>query len=95
MKNLIVILFVAFALCGCKKTEIQQKPVGTLITIDVIPTSFNDQAKSRVETTEGVFVIVGITSGIKGEPVSLISKTNCSSFYLCIGDNKKGHRVRF
>ncbi len=86
----IVAIVCSFVLLfGCSKKEpVTYIDVGTLITIDSIPTSFNEAVKCRVETTEGIYIIWG---NISGEKDSLVKKS--SDGYLFIGDNRYGKRI--
>ena len=78
-------------ICGCRNRHphpVTYIDVGTLVSIDVVPTSFNEHVKCRVETTKGVYIIRRIVSGEKGV---LVRKS--SNGYLYIGDNPRGSRI--
>jgi len=93
IRNTMLGLLVLFFLTGCEPTKVEYRPVGELVSIRVIPTSFNEPIKSMVLTTKGFFVVKGHISGLKGEDVVLQSKTNWASAYLFIGDRQKNNRV--
>ena len=79
MKPIVIfaLIFVSIV-SGCDKKTTIWKSVGTFVSCDVIPTSFNECIKSRIETTEGVFIIKGIMSGRKGEVVYISNKGTLS-----------------
>lgn len=83
---LVVILIIIMS-SGCNKKSTTWESVGTFISCDVIPTSFNEAIKSRVETTEGVFIIKGVMSGRKGEIVYISNKGILSMA------GKSGHKI--
>lgn len=95
MKTIVILAVVLLVACGsvliygCKnRPSITYTDVGTLVSIDVVPTSFNEHVKCRVETTKGVYIIRRIVSGEKG---ALVRKS--SDGYLYIGDNSRGSRI--
>jgi len=95
MKTIMILAVVLLVVCGsvliygCRdKSPVTYMDVGTLVSIDVVPTSFNEHIKCRVETTKGVYIIRGIVSGEKGV---LFRKS--SNGYLYIGDNPRGSRI--
>jgi hypothetical protein len=87
-----ILLLLLILLIGCQPTKTEIKEVGTLISITVVPTSFNESIKSTVITTKGNFTVYGNLSGLLGEQVRLVSKTKGSSWYLVIGE-RSGHKV--
>ena len=91
----IVNLFLISIICltlGCSPKIIDKKEVGNLVSIDVVPTSFNEMAKSRIETTEAFYMVIGTPTGRKGEKVYHI-RTNQGD-YLKIGPEGNWHRIR-
>jgi len=86
---LIVIICSFIFLFGCSEKESPTYVnVGTLISIDVIPTSFNESIKCKIETTKGIYIIWGTISGEKG---ALVRKS--SDGYLFIENNHRGNRI--
>lgn len=94
MKNIVIfssiILMVGMLVSSCDKPPVATwQPVGTLISMEVIPTSWNERIKSRVETTEGIFIIWGVPSYcLKGTEV-LISNYK----YLFIRSDASSYRL--
>jgi len=76
MKYLVITLFLV--LCSCVDKDITKKwlkpiSIGKLVKAEVISTSFNESQKMLIETDEGIYVIVGITSFKKGEVLYIVS----------------------
>ncbi len=91
MKNIILALILILCICcsGCGKTETENIPVGKLVSISAVPTSFNECSKSEITTTEGIFIVQGYASGIYGTPVVIRKAKNWfeDSQWLLIGED--------
>jgi hypothetical protein len=48
------------------------EPIGRIVRAQVIPTSFNEDMKTMIETDRGSFVVLGIHSVFKGDEAELI-----------------------
>jgi len=88
-------IFAFILLClifGCTNKKINEREVGVLIDIKVIPTSFNEIDKTRVETTKGIFIVNYFISGIKGNRTYIQEHEN-GERYLFIDRTPKGKRL--
>ena len=73
--------------------EIQVRAVGEFVSVNSIPSSWNEAVKTKVETTMGQFIIWGNASGVKGDPVFLKSNDDWKTTFLYIGNGKNAHYV--
>jgi len=96
MVLMIACILGATGLSGCRSetpepTAKEIKEVGTFVKSINVPTSFNENVKSNVETTKGSFTVIGSVSGIKGDEV--VIKKIRSSWHLSVGSSDVKFRV--
>lgn len=88
MKKLFWGVFISFLLGSFSVFAEKHKPInsGNLIDITVIPTSFNESVKVRVQTDLGIFIVYGTVNGFKGDAtrIEIEEKTLSTDSFLCI-----------
>jgi hypothetical protein len=71
-------------LAGCEGPKIiASQDAGTIVSANVVPTSFNESIKTTVDTTLGTFLVYGTFSAMKGSKVELVAYDN-GRYRLCI-----------
>jgi hypothetical protein len=74
----VILLMFVLMFAGCKeKQPCVQEDAGELISVKVIPTTWNESIKSSVVTTDYTFIIYGCVSARLG-----------STVYMCRGHNR-------
>jgi hypothetical protein len=96
MRQTTILLTLLLALSGCERDEgptvVETVPVGELVASREIPTSWNDDVRSEVTTTRGVFTVYCVRSGITGASVELRVYSNART-YLCTSNAPTCSRV--
>ena len=94
-KNILLFIFVFF-LTGCFDDPIvERKNVGNLINIDIIKSEWNEQLEtSKIETSNGIFFVGGLVSGVKGSNVEFI-KTEKNKEKICINGNNYCYEIKY
>ena len=91
-----VILLLMFLLAGCEiKTNnvISKTPVGVIVDMEVIPTSFNESIKTLIKTSTSAYVVYGTMSVQFGEP-ALVNTHENGAKYLCVESQKYCNRIK-
>lgn len=71
------------------RTLIHQENVGNLINAQVVPTSFNENQKMRIETTKGIYIVNGLGSFTKNQEIIISYWSNGNIWLWQIGQD--GH----
>ncbi len=81
-------IFLLVAGCGADSKKTGEIKVGAVLNAEVVPTSFNERPKTRIETTGGTFMVPSIISVLKGKMAGVATYDDGRS-YLCIEDRKR------
>ena len=78
MKKLVLLGLIVALLMGCSSEENPDDwkyvDCGTFVSVDIIPTSFNESIKCKVVSTEGTFIVYGGMSDEGNQAVAKIQK---------------------
>ena len=94
MIRIVLLLNLALAMIfvGCYDEVVSKQCVGEVVKISPIPTSWNDNVKTGVETTKGTFIVLGSVSAMKGAKAWITTYTSRQT-YLCIEGKSKCPKV--
>ncbi len=59
--------------------------MGTISNISVVPTTWNESIKTRIETDQGIFHIYGTISVMKGVELKIVNYSSGRQ-YACLSD---------